>query len=240
MFDTREAPSSYSKQQFAPYFEQPVKDLPIPDEVNISNSEDTNTTHIPKIKIRLDWLKPVLEEDIPEISEPDWIIPPTDLPVAEKNWADALAKSYKDPEENKLLSKTKDVGSYIKWFCKRIGKKKISKSALEVDLVNSEGHRLVPDVNKMLLLGGPPRQTKLNLTEPRWDALEFLFKQDYTIISKQGSVIYRDRNDQKKILRENEVHKFSDGTLTRVLHNLDHMVKDFRLYQYNMGMENII
>nr|GFB81100.1 hypothetical protein [Tanacetum cinerariifolium] len=37
---------------------------------------------------------------------------------------------------------------------------------------------------------------------------------------------------------ENELHKFSDGTLTRVLHKLDHMVKDFRLYQYNPGMEN--
>nr|GEV30914.1 hypothetical protein [Tanacetum cinerariifolium] len=49
--------------------------------------------------------------------------------------------------------------------------------------------------------------------------------------------IYRDRNDRKKMLGENEVHKFSDGTLTRVLRKLDHMVKDFRLYQYNPGME---
>nr|GEU35186.1 hypothetical protein [Tanacetum cinerariifolium] len=49
-----------------------------------------------------------------------------------------------------------------------------------------------------------------------------------------------DRNDQKKMLGENEVHKFSDGTLTRVLRKLDHMVKDFRLYQYNLSMENRI
>nr|GFC14140.1 hypothetical protein [Tanacetum cinerariifolium] len=47
----------------------------------------------------------------------------------------------------------------------------------------------------------------------------------------------RDRNDQKKMLRENKVHKFSDGTLIRILHKLDHMVKDFRLYQYNPGIE---
>nr|GEV00266.1 reverse transcriptase domain-containing protein [Tanacetum cinerariifolium] len=80
-------------------------------------------------------------------------------------------------------------------------------------------------------------QTKLNLTEPRWDASDFLFKEDYTIISKTRAVIYRDRNDRKKMLRENEVHKFSDGTLTRVLHKLDHMVKDFMLCQYNPGME---
>ncbi|GKG18850.1 hypothetical protein Tco_0375949, partial [Tanacetum coccineum] len=38
----------------------------------------------------------------------------------------------------------------------------------------------------------------------------------------------------------NEVHKFSDGTLTRVLYKLDHMVKDFRLFEYNRAMENRI
>nr|GEX12222.1 retrovirus-related Pol polyprotein from transposon TNT 1-94 [Tanacetum cinerariifolium] len=220
------------------------------------------------------------------------------------------SKSYKDPEENKLLGKTRDMGSFIKWFCKRIGKKRLSKS----DLEGPEFKVLVPDVSKPLPLGGPPGQIvihradyneynileanfknlhlndfedlyllhlqgklnhllgpdkvhlynainlwikntvirqcvgdlqlsiknyqiKLNLTEPRWDALNFLFKEDYTIISKPRAVIYKDRNDQKKMLRENEVHKFSDGTSIRVLHNLDHMVKDFRLYQFNPSIK---
>ncbi|GJR65444.1 hypothetical protein Tco_0011509 [Tanacetum coccineum] len=30
--------------------------------------------------------------------------------------------------------------------------------------------------------------------------------------------------------------KFSDGTLTRVMEKLDHMVKDFHLFEYNKGM----
>ncbi|GJX31995.1 hypothetical protein Tco_0241850 [Tanacetum coccineum] len=72
-------------------------------------------------------------------------------------------------------------------------------------------------------------QTKLNLTQLSWDALDFLFKEDYTIVSKSRAVIYRDRSDQKKMIRLNEVHKFSDGTLIRVLEKLDQMVKDFRL-----------
>nr|GEU89651.1 integrase, catalytic region, zinc finger, CCHC-type, peptidase aspartic, catalytic [Tanacetum cinerariifolium] len=328
--------------------------------------EDTDTAHLSKIKTRPDWLKPVPEEDRPETPKPDWIIPSTDLPEAENNWADALAKSYKDPEENKLLSKIRDMG--IKWFCKRIGKKKIEECHRlltdQVDLVNPEGYRLVPDMSKPLPLGGLPDfgleelvpslwieskrdynisaaygithwwfkrnefyitrhsapsnrravkshmrilsvisiktferygyaflreivihradyneykiseddfknlhpndfkdmyllhlqsklnhlsrsnkvhfynainlwirnivirqrvgdlkhgiksyQTKLNLTEPIWDALNFLFK---------------------------ECAQVSDGTLTRVLHKLDHMVKDFRLYQYNPDMKNRI
>ncbi|GKC32616.1 hypothetical protein Tco_1039910, partial [Tanacetum coccineum] len=88
-----------------------------------------------------------------------------------------------------------------------------------------------------LQLGIESYQMKLNLTQPRWDASDFIFKEDYTIMSKLRDVIYKDRNDEKKMLRENEVHKFSDGTLTRVLEKLDHMVKDFKLFKYNPGME---
>ncbi|GJY21709.1 hypothetical protein Tco_0394275, partial [Tanacetum coccineum] len=83
-------------------------------------------------------------------------------------------------------------------------------------------------------------QTNLNLTQLNWDASNFLFKEDYTIVHKPRAVIYKYRNDQKKMTRENKVHKFSDGTLIRILEKLDHMVKDFRLFKFNMGMENRI
>ncbi|GJU47060.1 hypothetical protein Tco_1204326 [Tanacetum coccineum] len=86
-------------------------------------------------------------------------------------------------------------------------------------------------------LGIESYQTKLNLTQPDWDASDFLFKEDYTIVSKSRAVIYRDKNDQKKIMRETEVQKFSDGMLNKILDKLDHMVKDFKLFKYNSGME---
>ncbi|GJR73777.1 hypothetical protein Tco_0086142 [Tanacetum coccineum] len=63
---------------------------------------------------------------------------------------------------------------------------------------------------------------------------------DYTIVNKPREVIYRDRNDQKKMMQENEVHKFSDGTLNRILDKLDHMVKDFKLFKLNPGIETRI
>ncbi|GKD09974.1 hypothetical protein Tco_1189659, partial [Tanacetum coccineum] len=84
------------------------------------------------------------------------------------------------------------MSSFINWFCKRIGKKKLSKAYLEgpafkvvrlfhdnnislqfqmekchlmltdqVDLVNPEGHRVVPDVRKPLPLGGPTGQVTI-------------------------------------------------------------------------------
>ncbi|GJY45211.1 hypothetical protein Tco_0433424 [Tanacetum coccineum] len=69
------------------------------------------------------------------------------------------------------------------------------------------------------------------------DAADYYFKEDYTIVPKPRAVVYRDRNDQRKLMRLNELHKFSDGTLTRVMEKLDHMVKDFHLFEYNKGME---
>ncbi|GKB75235.1 hypothetical protein Tco_0942130 [Tanacetum coccineum] len=81
----KEAPSSSSKQKSVPHSEQPVEDVPIPDDMNISDSEDTDTAHLPKIKTRPDWLKPVPEEDRPATPEPDWVIPPNDLPETENN-----------------------------------------------------------------------------------------------------------------------------------------------------------
>ncbi|GKD20785.1 hypothetical protein Tco_1222488, partial [Tanacetum coccineum] len=83
--DASEAPSSSSKQKSAPYSEQPVDDVPILDDVNISDSEDTDTIHLPKIKSKPDWLKPTLEEDRPATQEPDWVIPQNDLPETENN-----------------------------------------------------------------------------------------------------------------------------------------------------------
>ncbi|GJU44706.1 retrovirus-related pol polyprotein from transposon TNT 1-94 [Tanacetum coccineum] len=63
--DTREAPSSSSKQQSCPYSEQQVEDVPMPDTTHLYDLEDTDYAHLPKIKPRLEWLKPILKEDRP-------------------------------------------------------------------------------------------------------------------------------------------------------------------------------
>ncbi|GKC60537.1 hypothetical protein Tco_1088135 [Tanacetum coccineum] len=340
------------KQQQASQSEQLIDDVPTSDAVHISDSEDVGVAHLPKIKTPATWLRPLPEKDRPD-----------------------------HPEENKLLQKTGDMGSFIKWFCKRIGKKKLGKSDLEgptfkvvkafyennislqfqmeecdttkraalsisklkaTNYLDFRLEELVPSLwieserdynisaaygithwwfkrkefyvtrhnapydrhavrshmrilsvislkkferygyaflkeivirradykeykiseadfknlhpndfedlyllhlrGKLNHLPGSDKsyQTKLNLTQPNWDASDFLFKEDYTIASKPRSVIYSDRNEVKKMMRINEVHKFSDGTLTRVLDKLDHMVKDFRLFEYNRGMKNRI
>ncbi|GKA97213.1 hypothetical protein Tco_0825107, partial [Tanacetum coccineum] len=324
--------------------EQPTEDIPIFDEGHVSNPKDTDNAHMPKI---LDTT--------------------TCLPEADNNWANAIAKAYQDPDENKLHNKIDDIGSFIRWYMmvKGFHENNISLQfqmeechKLLTDLVNPEGHRIVPDISNSLPLGGHPGdkernialsisklkaalyqdfrleelvpslwiesereydisaaygithwwfnrkqfyinkhsepsdrdavrshmrilsvidklnhlpksdkvnlhtavnmwirniiirkrvedlqlgvesyQTKLNLEQPNWDASDFLFKEDYTIVNKPRAVIYRDKDDNKKMMRIDEVHKFSDGMLMRIRDKLDFMVKDFRLFKFNKGME---
>nr|GEY33838.1 hypothetical protein [Tanacetum cinerariifolium] len=80
-----------------------IDDVPIPNNVHFSDLEDTGATHLLNIKTRPDWLKPVTEEETSKTPEPDWVVPLNDLPEAENNWANAISKTYKDLEENKLL-----------------------------------------------------------------------------------------------------------------------------------------
>ncbi|GKB58959.1 hypothetical protein Tco_0915145 [Tanacetum coccineum] len=87
------------------------------------------------------------------------------------------------------------------------------------DLVNPEGHRIVPDISNPLPLGGPPGRLPAGhlvaikqslIRQPNWDASNFPFKEDYTIVFKPRAVIYKDRNDNRKMIRINE-------TILRVL-----------------------
>nr|GEW75091.1 uncharacterized mitochondrial protein AtMg00810-like [Tanacetum cinerariifolium] len=235
-----------SKQPLAtPQSEQPVDDVPVPDDVHISDSEDTGATHLLKIKTRPNWLKHVPEEETPKTPELEW--------------------------ENKLLQTTGDMGSFIKWYSKQIGKSKLIKADLEcpayklvkpfhknnislqfqmeechlllmdpIDLVNPEGNQVMPGISKPLPLGGPPSQSNLtcgflmlSVSRPSQDT-------GYTIVHKPRAVIYKDMNNQKKMIRETEVHKFSDGLLTRILEKLDDMVKDYMLLKFNPSMEHRI
>ncbi|GJW78120.1 retrovirus-related pol polyprotein from transposon TNT 1-94 [Tanacetum coccineum] len=63
-----------------------------------------------------------------------------------------------------------------------------------------------------------------------------LFKHDYTIIESHRAVIFPVNNNERKIMRFNEIYKFSDNTLTRILETLDYKVKEFKIKRLNPGM----
>nr|GFC06009.1 hypothetical protein [Tanacetum cinerariifolium] len=51
------------------------------------------------------------------------------------------------------------------------------------------------------------------------------FKHDYTIIESPQAVVFSVNNNKRKIMRFNEIYKFSDGTLTWILEALAYRVK---------------
>ncbi|GKD78373.1 hypothetical protein Tco_1340994, partial [Tanacetum coccineum] len=135
-----------------------------------ADMEDTNNAHIPKVSTTM-WFKPIPESERPATPEPEWTIPPNDFPEPEINWANTYATTYQVPAKNKLQKKTYDIGSFIKWFCKRTGKKKLCKADLEgptfklltnkVDWSNPEGHQILRNIYEPLPLGGPPGQVSI-------------------------------------------------------------------------------
>ncbi|GJY18309.1 hypothetical protein Tco_0389800 [Tanacetum coccineum] len=54
------------------------------------------------------------------------------------------------------------------------------------------------------------------------------FKHDYTIIESPRAVVFLVNNNDRKIMRFNEIYKFYDGTLTHILEALDYKVKEFK------------
>nr|GEV95005.1 hypothetical protein [Tanacetum cinerariifolium] len=79
-------------------------------------------------------------------------------------------------------------------------------------------------------------QTQPNLTKPGWDATGYEFKHDYTTIESPRAVVFSVNNNKRKITRFNEIYKFSDDTLTRILEALDYRVKEFKIKRLNSDM----
>nr|GEW43067.1 hypothetical protein [Tanacetum cinerariifolium] len=140
--------------------------------------------------------------------------------------------SKKRTHDSDATRPTQPPGSFIKRFCKRIGKKKLRKSDLEgptfkivkpfyennislqfqmeecqrlltdqVDLVNPEGHQVMPDVSKLLPLGGPPEFGLEELVPSLW----IESKRDYNISAAYGITHWWFKRKDFYITRHNVV-----------------------------------
>nr|GEX47767.1 copia protein [Tanacetum cinerariifolium] len=79
-------------------------------------------------------------------------------------------------------------------------------------------------------------QKQLNLTKPGWDEKGFEYKHDYTIIESPRTAVFPVSNNERKIMRFNEIYKISDGTMTNILEALDYRVKEYKVNRLNLGM----
>ncbi|GJZ06769.1 hypothetical protein Tco_0540562 [Tanacetum coccineum] len=244
--DASEATSSSSKQKNVPQSEQPIDDIPIHDEAHLSDPEETGDAHLLKTKPRPEWLRPIPEEDKPKTPEPDWGIPPSDTPKVENNWADAITSSLVELVRSLWIKieREYDIAAAYgisHWWFKRkefyitrhrapSGHKAVRSHMRILSVISLKTYsRSVPASStrqaqpSFWLQKSSSVQRSQHLDQEH----DFIFKEDYTIIHKLRAVIYKDMNNQKRMMRETKIHKFSNATLTRILERLDNMVKDF-------------
>ncbi|GKD46912.1 hypothetical protein Tco_1271557 [Tanacetum coccineum] len=86
-----------------------------------------------------------------------------------------------------------------------------------------------------LQLGVESYQKKLNITKPENTFPEIEFKKPHTPSYDPPGIVYDDMDKQKRVLRADELYKFSDGILKSVRDEIHHRVLEFRL-DYNQEM----
>nr|GEX96958.1 histone deacetylase 14 [Tanacetum cinerariifolium]GEX97765.1 histone deacetylase 14 [Tanacetum cinerariifolium] len=360
--NTQDTPPSFYKQQFDPHAEKPVEDIPMPDTTNISDSEDTDSAHLLKIKQRPEWLKPIPDDKRPATPEHAWVIPTShildamgkieltqvdlegqayevvkafypdvvhlykgsghalsnskmkaaryldfclELLVPEHLWINAVytydisfsygishwwfnrQKFYIDRQiadsvrkvvrtHMRILSVV-SIKAYSRYgydYLKEITLHRADYQ--EYTIAEKDFKNLYPsdfeDLNMLLLQGhlnhlsGSDKhmlstavnlwtrnlvirqcvedfqlyiesyQKQPNLTIPGWDAKGFEYKHDYTIIESPRAVVFPFSNNERKIMRFNEIYKFSDDTLINIMEALDYRVKEYKVNQLNPGM----
>ncbi|GJW82143.1 hypothetical protein Tco_0146118 [Tanacetum coccineum] len=81
------------------------------------------------------------------------------------------------------------------------------------------------DIEDMLLLLVQQKLTNLTIDERS----NLRNKTTYTAYSDPKGVIYKDQNNRKRLMRADELHKFSDGTLNDVQTTLNNIAKGIRM-----------
>ncbi|GJU78370.1 hypothetical protein Tco_1275440 [Tanacetum coccineum] len=222
-----------------------VDDILVPDSANISDLEDTGSAHLPHVKPRPEWLKLIPDDDRPATPEPAWVIPTSHIPDAENNWANALATTYQAPTKNSLLEKTGDMRTFMNWYCQKMGKTELTQADLE-----GQAYEVVkafyPDVvhfqydyHKEIILGRSDHQ-EYTIAEKDFKNLYPSDFEDLNLLLLQGHLNHLPgsdiRNNERKIMRFNEIYKFSDGTLTNIMEALDYRVKEYKVNRLNPRM----
>ncbi|GJT70583.1 hypothetical protein Tco_1029869 [Tanacetum coccineum] len=107
-----------------------IDDETTTDEQAYSSGDEVGRDHIPTVNLRQSWWKP-LTEDRPATPEPAWTIPSSDLSMPTNNWASALKLTYAPPQENSLLAQTRDMATFIDWYCKQQGISKLTDKCMD-------------------------------------------------------------------------------------------------------------
>nr|GFB16470.1 hypothetical protein [Tanacetum cinerariifolium] len=83
-----------------------------------------------------------------------------------------------------------------------------------------------------LQLGVKSYQKRLNLTKPDTYRFDLNRREAYTAYSNPKGFIYQNKDKKNKLMRIDELHKFSDGTLNDVRNALDDRLKGIKMQYF--------
>nr|GFC07508.1 hypothetical protein [Tanacetum cinerariifolium] len=83
-----------------------------------------------------------------------------------------------------------------------------------------------------LQLGVESYQKRLNLTKPDTYCPDLKRREAYTAHSNPKGFIYQNKDKKNRLMRIDELHKFSDGTLNDVRNALDDRLKGIRMQYF--------
>ncbi|GJS96196.1 putative reverse transcriptase domain-containing protein [Tanacetum coccineum] len=225
-----------------------------------SSGEDVRRDHIPTVNLRQSWWKPITE-DRPATPEPAWSIPSSDLTIPTNNWASTLKSTYTPPPENSLLAQIGDMTTFMDWPALSISKMKVAYYP-DVGL-----EQMVPgqiwieeeckyDVTAMYGIShwwfqrqrfyidrhtseGDRRAVRTHMRILSVVRIEVFPMYGYNYIKKivLRRADLKDKYEVQMIMRFNEIHKFSDGTLHQIDEALDYRVKEFRVNRRNPSLD---
>ncbi|GJT99108.1 hypothetical protein Tco_1094626 [Tanacetum coccineum] len=221
--DTRDVPSSYSKQQSGPHDEQPLK--PIPEDDKLATPEPAwviPTSHIPDAENNLanalaTTYQAPAENSLHEKTGDmrtfmNWYC--QKMGKTELTQADLNGQAY---EVVKAFYPNVVHLQFQMEECKKM-------LTDQIDWTNPEDDQVRIDINRPLPLSGPP---DLNL---------LLLQGHLNHLPGSDIVVFPVSNNEWKIMWFNEIYKFSDGTLTNIMEALDYIVKKYKVNRLNSGM----
>nr|GFB78608.1 hypothetical protein [Tanacetum cinerariifolium] len=83
-----------------------------------------------------------------------------------------------------------------------------------------------------LQLGVESYQKRLNLTKPDTYRTDLRRREAYTAYSNPRGFIYQNKDKKNRLMRIDELHKFSDGTLNDVRNALDDHLKGIQMQYF--------
>ncbi|GJW97595.1 hypothetical protein Tco_0179403 [Tanacetum coccineum] len=197
-----------------------IYDDPIPDEqVHLFDDEDSGNDHLLKANSRQSWWKPLPEEERPETPEPAWTILSSNKSDVENNWASALATTNEPPAENSLLTKTGDMMTFMKWYCRQVNKTTLTQAfypdVIHLQFQMEECHKIkgsnpALSISKMKVASYPDFGLELLVPEQMWidDVCTYDISAKYGIshwrFNRQK--FYIDRHDSPSHFKEVRTH----------------------------------